>query len=763
MALTTTEDAFNPGVAQVQPGNYIGLSKPIDSMSGKSALGAALAGASNLLELGIKGADTIIKDDIRTDVTKTLDPERDQFTAALEGGRRYMQDLATPGAGAAPGANPVSSITGQGIGVASDVGDPQSLLPDSPNLPPALKSLPGRLDVLSQANASGKLDETDYYGRMASLAKDIRSRHPGGIYRDYIDAEVAKRIGVDPANAYIKGMIATINAGLGGKDHERQAELAELRKSDQPGSDVMYRRVATGDASVAESVAWRLPPKVAEGRVKTQEANIRLASATQSLAKEDAKRVAYGYASAAVQSEFHSIKGLPGFKTLGELQQIASDVQSGKTTIPPEASIQYAYLAKAWETRIRAKLQAQYDDTSKGPSLSSSIGGPEEVEKIINASLAPVQFVQKAFASGDKNDMSMAAYVTNMMHASQEGASFQIMSQPDIRAFVEMGNFLKGKLGNEAIAHMFQTGHMSAFLTAWTNKADQMKMQLMTNPEDLRRAGIEPTEQPTSLKGAIMSFNDLQKKYGQKLPQAFEKLVNIIDGPAGSFIHPDTDIETKKRIAVSVFGPENRGMLRQIAPDTFDSGGKRVPGYQNLFFRYTSQDVIKNIKSLNDPGITAMYEDWVKTSAQNDMLRRDISNLAELPTAGSQGFVLSWNSETKQFAAIPPNTPGAKAYTSPAGIASNPVVQTVASINKALVGLRNVSQELHGKQGPDVDAELINNLIEGGLDVGKASGIQGLPGELSNALKSAYLAKQIADKKEEERKAEVKKKYQAPQ
>lgn len=67
-----------------------------------------------------------------------------------------------------------------------------------------------RMKSLTAARQQGKISEVNYYGRLATLSKQLRIKYPG--YEDVVDSSIQSVTGIRPANAYRDAILSEIQA-----------------------------------------------------------------------------------------------------------------------------------------------------------------------------------------------------------------------------------------------------------------------------------------------------------------------------------------------------------------------------------------------------------------------------------------------------------------------------------------------------------------------------------------------------------------------
>jgi hypothetical protein len=284
--MVTPPSAFNPTIEIANPKDYreseaLKPGRPIavegqatnqltptgvrnvDQSQALAYSGAAqlIGSAGNLAGLVATESDTIAKNYIEGQVYNTIDKEKDAYTRALQ---------ATNKAG--KGGNVGGLVSDNGVG----------------EVPADVSALEGKLEGLSGAKAGGKISQTEYYGRLASIAKDFRNNYSG--WRDFIDAKVSHEVGGDPANMYIRSMVADINRANAAAGAAQKKDESFAQHNVQVGNidDKLRARVFAGDEE-AKKAMYKQVAEI-EGRQRLNR-DIREGWATYNVAQEGQDKI----------------------------------------------------------------------------------------------------------------------------------------------------------------------------------------------------------------------------------------------------------------------------------------------------------------------------------------------------------------------------------------------------------------------------------------------------------------------------------------
>lgn len=726
MAIQTTRGAFNPDSADVAPGNYSRDFRPVEAYNINDGIG--LKSAGDLLTLGVKAADEVVKDTIKEDVHANVDPAQDEFTTALQGATKYQAAIRAGTVGSSTNPNDQNM----------QLPGPQSLLPQSPDtsVPAGLQALPSQLSVLASARGANKISETDYYGRLATIAKDVRSRYPVG-YRDYVDSEIQKVTGVDPANAYIRGMVADINAGMSQKDSERTATLGELRNNLKYGPAIKqsYDLFSAGLITAGQA----LEPLA---QAQSQEQSLKLSDlqyTNNAKSREDQQRGALDLSTQIMGNEVskfqHTIALDPTVKNPDELLRYTQDLASGKIPPNPEQAQQYANMAQSHIVAAQRSIDAELDRVRPewgGASLRSR-SNPTELQTANDAAMKPLIKIRDALSKGDP---AAASYYVNALQANQSNARYKMFTDPEFSNYLTMLDSFNHFGGPNAMGALITSSATTKIINEFSKRMDMTKLGLAL-PND-------PSYQKDAdnAKDAIRFTQQLMDKNGIANPNAQENIIQMMDGQNGmSLTDPKSTPETKKQIAYSFFGPKNIGIVRSLTPDRPDGRGGTIPGAESFYYRATSKDVQQAVLGQNDPVLNKYYQDFVQTEFQQGVFRPNIAKLDAMNLGTEGSFRVKWDSSNHKvsYEDLSPTTEGTNPYTGRRGIGSNVTgpQQIVNSINKGISGLRNYAEST-GRTGDQIDSFIIQNMIDGGMSGKQLSKMEGFTPALAAAIKTSY-------------------------
>ena len=720
--------SFSPQVPEAQPPSYLHLSKPIEQPSFKSVGGEAFKGTGEFVKDSLTGADKIVSAFAEQDTEKAIYPIRDQRMAELEAADKVL--------------NPHSSVPDQG------------LLPgeNGPPVPDDIRNLSGALDALKGARASGKLSDTDYMGRVVSKLQDIRSRYPDA-YRDVIDATSKKILGVDAANERIRSLQAGINDAITNQNKEREHWLGVLRSSGAPGANQAYLNLLHG-GSIEDASKFYYPVAKIDFDYKQRELYRQDQKGERSLDKDMWEQDADAMINGEIQKGIHATSIIPGIETMEKLQQYIVDVNAGRVKKPsPEQANELGNLMVSYKMAISQSIEDRASKPDANGNSFNKIVSLKTMKEKSEAGLSVLDRMEQAFRN-EKYGIGFDDMRT--VKAWEMAADKGLVERPGMRQFILTGESIRRRMGDSAYQKFLENSIQKGIMPEYEIFLKNLDYSIRGGP-DLRKAGAistykEGIDQIAALKGKANSEYNIPK-----VLDAF--IYSTVDGPHG-FMSKDTDPETKASIAKAVVDPKNREMLKNISPDTYDDKGRFKPGQQAIFGRFARPDFALGMKA-QGPVIFKQYEDFMKTTFEQDLFKNDLMYLKNLSLDEKGRFNLSWYTDREhnihEFRLLD-SVSGANYLRRMSGVKIDPTVQVISRINSGLRALANVADAA----GKDPDEYILETLTDatggaatGGIDLTK---IPGVPQDMVRSIVNAR-SKILQEK---QRMEEAKKLYRMP-
>lgn len=739
--------AFNPDVKDVKPVNPIGWSKSADVPSSfASSLSEGIQGLGKLIGLGTTAADELVKQSAQNEAEKTFRPEVDKEISRLAGADFQLKlnqlSSATTNATNTQGVAPMSPGLGDNF-----------VSPDN-TLPAPLKELPKTLGILDGARANGHLSETAYLGRLTALAKDLRSQYPVG-YRDYIDNQISKITGVDPANAYMKSLVGDINANLANTQAEKNkiaSKILENIGSDPINGRDMYIGFTNGTKSKEQALDFIGRNEAIDVVYKRKTQEFQSTEQDKTLATTKAKEAFQEWSSGAVNSWIKGDLEKKGM-SVQAIERLITDPNASKT-ITPERWVELATDVRQQMLTASSKIRDEFTKTGQDrPNSYAKLLGADG-PKILENAIEPYTRILEAI---EKKDTGLLFTTQRMVEAANTEMASKLFKDPSMKFFFgTMDAIRKHGGGDSAVTQFFARGLEGGFGTDWGNYLRVSKAELATP----QRVPGETVKQVSNVSQFITETQSKENRLGIKTPESYKEVFSLVysqdDRP--SILNPSTPPKLKEAIAQNFFSDKTKGFLNKIQTDTIDDKGRKLDGRETMFRLFTSSRVVDQISQMSEPTKKAYY-DWVQTSYE-DVFKQGILDLANQPrvgesAAGNQrkvGAVVGWDDSNNKLVVNQGYLNEARQRAVRRGMPASGITDvelTVDKINSGIGGLVNV----YTKQGLGPDAVQTKVMESLGLQIDQYRMVDNLPTQFRAALEEKY--RKLQEEKAQERKDEA--------
>lgn len=267
-------------------------------------------------------------------------------------------------------------------------------------IPPGMQDGVEQMATLQGAFEQGKISEVDYWGRLATNSKRLREQYPG--FENEVDAAIQTITGTRPANAYRDALLGQMKAE---QDAISDAHKAQRSFEDKNGDWITL--VAPDYFDNPDKYDFE---KVRAGVFKSQSVITRIEAEKKQLELNKAQgeqndkqveRVASQDFNFVVQSTITK-----AFDTNSKSfsQQLEEFSRGGMNPADLDAFLQNA---DATEVMLRQALLA------KGRTEYGQYMTQEQINKLVDAAMAPVTEAKKAIVGGDYKGAARALTVTN--------------------------------------------------------------------------------------------------------------------------------------------------------------------------------------------------------------------------------------------------------------------------------------------------------------------------------------------------------------
>lgn len=651
---------------------------------GNKALGDLFSNVVSMADFAGKAGVQLVKKDIENKVYEIASAERSAYTAELE---RIKEQVG------------VKSILGSGVPT-NESGDP---------IPEAVSELGGTLAVLKSARDGGKITKTDYWGRLAAEAQNLRAQYPG--FKQEIDAEFSKVTGQNPANARVNGLISEINraAAASGSTQNRTLKFIEQNRENPKAVELRdaYISGRIDDSTVFKEIS-QYNQKLEKLRVNKLESEDRNLSIEERQSK--AGTVVDESVGMVVATSAEKLAVKYGFDTPQNAEKLrnlqAGGGASGKMWEQANLEVQQEI------TRLQMEAARELQRTGLTKSLK---GGQKEANERIEAGLQQMYSLQKAINDKDVGSMYSAKREATLVFDDAKNA----MYKDSILGPKMLGLKLIADTGAEQY-----TQKMAAELTFGKDGiADAFK-----DWSDRWSVGLQ-SQNKAKPDGTPLVYNDFiqemkLKKVDDPVQQAriTRRMVDEVT-KIGRTDVPDT---VKVNLVEAAFSDGNNGFLSKLNMDSFDERGRPVSGMNAVFQKWTAPEVTNEVRRLskNDPQLWNQYTGWVKASLGRELIPRELADLSKFQK--DPNIKISWDVENQRFDVSQTAVPnlqnkqreglGGSGYNTTEAMANQSQFITVQrSINRINNGIANL-KHMAGLESPDktaASAFLLRSIVEG--------------------------------------------------
>lgn len=606
------------------------------------AEGLAYSGAGDLVrdsvltaDIALKGADATYKENIHQGVYEGATKIREDYIDNLTRTAQAVQGGGTtPGAG---GGKQDPAAASQALDIVAK--DPETTPPDE------LDQVGHLATGLKGARANGKLSSTDYAARLDTLARDFRSRYPG--YKPFIDEEIRKVTGQDPANARIKSLIQDINAAANSgsnADNKNRAFVQQFVKENPNAADSFQRAMAGKES-------WAKAAFDVAGYAKTQaQWNYNKEALANNQGETD--RIAADATSIMVnRSQAISDESIGNIKIKAEpIMKVLSDAAANPDAKTAVDWVQADPLVRQSQLEARARARKEFyepfkDGPHKGQSPATLVKNQKAVEDMIEATGKQHDGILAAIAL---KDPGLANYSMNLPTAKVSDSIKQIVGSKE-GAPLAIGMAIYKMGGND------MTAAMSPYLLTSKMNAEQKQEAMTQMYQFFTQPGInEKVTDPLALgkvkPGEVLPIKTLVEDAAKNGRDAdYQKM--ILSFPQ-QILKPGGDSYNKYLAARGAFDPKNTGLIglfdkEKVRPDGTIADGQ-FKAYGDLF----SPAMTTTIKELSDKHspdgtLWKQYTDRATGEFGSTLYKgalMDMKNVALPP-----GVTLGFNSKTSNF------------------------------------------------------------------------------------------------------------------
>jgi hypothetical protein len=599
--------------------------------------------------------------------------------------------------------------------------------------------------MLDSGRANGKISETAYLGRLDALAKDLRSRYPG--YREYIDTEIQKVTGVNPANAYLKSLLGDINSFVNAGKEEWNKVRNEVVKAGDAGITDRTGQVDAAqmlrmldqwrgqgvdpNEALARVQSWAGPANILNRRLEEKERERTYAKGE----REEVSRIAEDEANLAAQgtvfNHFNLLHATAGAPTAAQIQDAVLKAQQGVPGAELNDQQAETFGRSLMAGKARASLELDDYFAKLGPDGRplSSILGAAKIAEIKNNQLSKFDTVKDAIYAKDYGAATRAMATIRAM-GSDDAVS--LLRNKDLGPTFRMSNAMEQLKFDPASKQFFMGQLATGFPAKFDEFVKQGGLRMATQSSPDTPAGVTETlkKQVEDLRTGVKGANN------PTIAKTYDALLGAVETIASPKM---TDLNLKSNLAKAAFDPSNLGLLTMLGEDKYENGVYKM-GKFSWFNRLYDEQMTKTVKSLGGDNWD-QYKNLAKQMWGRELFGpflKQMSSIQENPDVK-----IGWDSDNAQIKykiSGPPN-PARDEYV-------KFLKTNVDRINFSFSKLTNIAKA----EGTDPNALILGWMKELGVDTGK---LPGIPETLRNEI---IRANQDPAKQGEE----LRKRFQAP-
>lgn len=576
---------FNPQEDPVQPKTYEREFRPIGDIAADKSTALAISGATEALASGVGLAEQTAQEYLKEKVSAGVNTLRGATTLSYED----IRNAALTGGQASPQAQRTAGFTG-------------TLVQDQTDAPPALQAGLDRAGDIATARNQGtvRANDTLYTGALNSLAKQLRNEFPG--HKDFIDEQIAKISGKNPANAYMDNLLQDIrSSGAKADTYEKQITSKAMENFGSPDvrmyMDAFHAKIPGAFEKLTDAVQRAEEQKYRDQRWKTQsDQNKTDLAGDADLAKSQGQQKLSSIAFRA----FNPVIDIPGLTSPQMQQQLLDEARAG---LP--SSIK----AEQWEQmyqnaqRARDLYYNQAKDAMNEGGFSRRMRDPTYEKTMIENE---GQYLDRQVEAIGKRDVGMMFSLQRRSKLIEDNAKYAFQTDKTMGDF-----FVKSKLVRENLPDAWQGfltqkalagGALGQFQNWFEDRTAAAGV-----PDNIRKDGVAK-----NMTADIITARkaEADHRVPSRLYDDLVENVNLIT-KAQEMGQP----QVAREIALYSFDPKyNSNLIDQFGRDFTDKDGVFHKGKFAYYDVMTRPKVVDSVFALKDKDTWDKMKDWQEVS-----------------------------------------------------------------------------------------------------------------------------------------------------
>lgn len=561
--MADVQNPFNPAYPDKHEETYLNYSRGADAPNAQKGkfnkiYDNTATNVSNLFTTGVAVKDAVYKDRIREEATEMVDAIRD------------------PWIGAGPSSGGVDA-----------------------NTPVELVKMGDRLERMTSAYRSGKINDRHYWAQMENISRAVRSRYPG--HREYIDNVISDLTGGTPANVLQRSISQA--AGEADPAAKRRDNLIEKIASDEDGIPLPP---GWEEQSYDQLLVYYNGAKVAKGDLTRRKNALDLAS------KEGT------YVSTQATSLLRdTVLTNIGFQMKPQIAELNSRLQNllreGRTP-PPDEVVAIGQQGAA----LKAGWLAEFDRITLSDPIYSRVPTADmERERDYIAKMG--DDLTTALQEGKWSVVKSYADRLDMMTKGE--ATDLAREAPDL---------LTASAINQLVGPEFATRYAFDLTTDGQLRLSQMDQQII---QYHLKKSVDPKMEGNT--PAVQSLDNLANS--PRVENKPEAMNIFLKKQEIAITDPQATLYAKERAALNMFGEGNADFLQFFSPKDSadpnkDTGMTRI----SKFRQFTSPAVTKALAEIRDKSprgqeIWQNYINW-RDYSFNALMKTELDTMAKIPT-----------------------------------------------------------------------------------------------------------------------------------
>jgi hypothetical protein len=464
-----------------------------------------------------------------------------------------------------------------------------------PPLPAQLETSGKEVEGLTAAYQSGRLKDSQYWARLESMVRQMKTRFPG--YRGEIDSMVSKLTGATPANV-LRELIQreALDAAKASNEtfkNEREyiesivnsGEFNHIFGANRDPETVSYHEALIGVKNYRATKAG-FEARAAELKARQEERAENVTVAVEQFSEDALTKI--------FPATREKILKDQGFDGWAGFQKFLTEVSLNPT---PENQRRAEIAFRNLEIGVESALLQHKRDFYSGQGES-----PVITDEQANTAVNTVRAEMTAFRQ----------YLTNKDYgtASANARMIEAMSSEAGRKLMDSNTFMRSKVG---IEQSLGKDYATEFVTATPNAQAHINDAYAYYYSNRILAGD----------GNLSSF--LTEAQQKKLNITSKEFNQVMDQTLTAITSPTTNADQKAKAAKILFSKENRDLIGSLSDGKVNSD-PALPAA--VFAKYTAPEVRDAMLAIRErhPEAFAAYKNYVTASFQT-VMKQEIDNL----------------------------------------------------------------------------------------------------------------------------------------